>query len=90
MKTSETLLFNMPWGQFDFTTCIIFCILMFLFMIIMCSLFYRRRRWSWIGYHAACWGSVKKEYAENILKNRLAKGEINEAEYDNLLRKIRS
>jgi uncharacterized membrane protein len=28
--------------------------------------------------------------AENILKTRLAKGEINEAEYENLLKKIRS
>jgi uncharacterized membrane protein len=41
-------------------------------------------------HNTSFWRPTNTENAENILKNRLAKGEINEAEYDNLLRKIRS
>jgi uncharacterized membrane protein len=36
-----------------------------------------------------CWKSTKKKHAEDVLKNRLAIGEINEIEYDNLLKKIK-
>ena len=79
----------MHWGHFGFSTCLVFFIFMF-FMFLMCSFFYRRRRWSWMWHDSECWKSTKTDNAENILKNRLAKGEINEVEYDNLLKKIRS
>jgi uncharacterized membrane protein len=89
MDTHEHFFSNMHWGQFDFSMCFVFFIIMLLFMF-LCSLFYRRKRWSWMWHNADCWKPTNTDNAENILKNRLAKGEINEAEYDNLLRKIRS
>lgn len=88
METNDLFISNM-WGHLNFAMCLVFFIVMLLFMVLG-FFFYRRRRWSWMWHHAACWDRTSRENPENIIKNRLAKGEINEVEYNNLLRKIRS
>ncbi|NIM16167.1 MAG: hypothetical protein GTO45_29535 [Candidatus Aminicenantes bacterium] len=78
---------NSPWIIF----CIIFMVFMFILFIFHCI----RNRWGSRGSRMCDWNwwrDWKQDDTQNpidILKTRLAKGEISEEEYDKLMKKIK-
>lgn len=89
---NSVLLFNMPCGSDGCPACFIFFII-FVIMMVMCMLFcfFRKKRSPWMWCND--WQSEQKSSASNakeILKSRLAKGEISEEEYEKLLKRLNS
>jgi len=86
----------MPFGHGDFAIngdfaiiCAIFFCVIFFFMILAFIVFFRRGNYLWDWGNSSRFGITSTNHAEEMLKIRLAKGEINEMEYDILLKKIR-